>query len=136
MPSAGTPASSSICANFRHDSGVSLAGLQTTEFPAASAGPTLWHTRFSGKLNGVIANTTPHGTRSVNPKRLPVPGAPSSGTTSEPSRLASSAGPMIVSTARDTSTRDSARILPSSSVIVRARSSARSSISRAAFISI
>ena len=40
---------------------------QLDRVPAASAGPTLWHTRFSGKLNGLMAATTPHGTRRVKP---------------------------------------------------------------------
>ena len=61
---------------------MSLAGLRITALPAASAGPTLWHTRLSGKLNGVIAATTPHGTRSVKPSLPAPPGAPSSGSTS------------------------------------------------------
>ena len=66
--SAGTPASSRISTSFKADKGVSLAGLMITELPAASAGATtLWATRFSGKLNGVMATTTPTGTRNVNP---------------------------------------------------------------------
>ena len=32
-----------------------------TELPAARAGPTLWHTKLRGKLNGLMATTTPHG---------------------------------------------------------------------------
>ena len=47
----------------------------TTELPAASAGPTLWHTRCSGKLKGLMAATTPQGTLSVNPNRPTPPGA-------------------------------------------------------------
>src|ERR671912_690688 len=43
------------------DSGVWLAGLSTTGQPAAIAGPTLWLTRVSGKLNGLMAPTTPTG---------------------------------------------------------------------------
>ena len=49
------------------DSGVCDAGLSTTGHPAAIAGASLCATRFSGKLNGLIAPTTPIGTRSVNP---------------------------------------------------------------------
>ena len=41
--------------------GVWLAGLSTTGQPAAIAGATLWATRLSGKLNGLIAPTTPIG---------------------------------------------------------------------------
>ena len=37
------------------------------------AGASLWATRLSGKLNGLIAPTTPIGTRSVKPS-LPSPG--------------------------------------------------------------
>ena len=48
-------------------------GLSTTGQPAAIAGATLWATRLSGKLNGLMAPTTPIGTRSVKPS-LPSPG--------------------------------------------------------------
>ena len=41
-------------------SGVSSAGLSTSVLPAASAGATLCATRFSGKLNGVIAAIDAH----------------------------------------------------------------------------
>ena len=93
---------------------MSLAGLRITELPAASAGPTLWQGRFNGKLNGVMHATTPQGTRSVKPN-LPAPSAAaSSGKTSPVIRLASSAESSIVSAARATSDRASARILPSS----------------------
>src|ERR1043165_3818950 len=53
MPSGGRPDSSRISVSLSADSGVSDAGLMTTELPPASAGPTLWHTRLSGKLSGV-----------------------------------------------------------------------------------
>ena len=43
------------------DSGVWLAGLSTTGQPAAMAGASLWATRLSGKLNGLMAPTTPIG---------------------------------------------------------------------------
>ena len=63
---AGRPhSSSSRPARASADSGVWLAGLSTTGHPAAIAGATLWATRFSGKLNGLMAPTTPIGTRSV-----------------------------------------------------------------------
>ena len=79
MPSAGSPASRRISVSLSADRGVSVAGFTMTALPAASAGPTLWHTRFSGKLNGVTATTTPHGTRSVKAILPPPPGAPSTG---------------------------------------------------------
>ena len=82
MPSAGTPHSSRSWVSLRALSGVSLAGFRMTALPAASAGPTLWHTRCSGKLNGLIPTTTPHGTRRVKPIWVFTPGAPSRGITS------------------------------------------------------
>ncbi len=59
----GSPASSKAFASMRAESGVTVAGFTTTAFPAATAGPTLWATRFSGSLKGVIAATTPIGKR-------------------------------------------------------------------------
>ena len=44
---------------FSDETGVCPAGFNTTALPAAIAGPSLWATRFSGKLNGLIAPTTP-----------------------------------------------------------------------------
>ena len=124
--SAGTPASTRISVSLRADSGVSDAGLMMTALPAASAGPTLWATRLRGKLNGLIAATTPHGTRRVNPSWPVQVGAPSSGTTSPDRRFASSAEPVMVWMARSASPRPSPMILPSSMVMVRPRSSTRS----------
>ena len=46
-----------------------LAVLPIAELPAAKAGPILCATVLSGELNGVIATTTPSGTRSVKPMR-------------------------------------------------------------------
>ena len=43
--------------------GVSGAGLSTTVQPAASAGPTLARLIWWGKFHGVIAATTPAGSR-------------------------------------------------------------------------
>ena len=122
-PSGGKPAWSRISVSFSAESGVSVAGLSTTAFPAASAGPTLWQTRLSGKLKGLMAATTPHGTRIVRPTLPAPPGAPSSGTVSPCRRLASSAEPMMVSKAREASRRPSARTLPSSLEISRPSSS-------------
>src|SRR3989454_2150944 len=84
-PSGGSPASSRISVSRSADSGVSVAGLSTTAFPPARAGPTLWQTRLSGKLNGLIATTTPHGTRIVTPN-LPRPCAAPSRATVSPDR--------------------------------------------------
>ena len=61
----GTPASESSWAMKSALSGVSSAGLWTTALPAASAGAILVLDRISGKLKGVIAATTPSGSRSV-----------------------------------------------------------------------
>ena len=80
--SGGTPASTNSSISLRADSGVSVAGLMMQALPAAIAGPTLWHTRCSGKLNGLMPTTTPHGTRRVKPSLPLTPGAPSSGITS------------------------------------------------------
>src|SRR5205807_2178881 len=73
--SGGAPASSMILVSLSALSGVSVAGFTMTLLPAARAGPTLWQTRWRGKLNGLIARTTPHGTRTVNPNFLVTPGA-------------------------------------------------------------
>ena len=130
--SAGKPASSMISTSFTPDRGVSLAGLRTTAFPAARAGPTLWQTRFRGKLKGVIAATTPQGTRRVKPN-FPAPlDAALRSSVSPVRRLASSADRVIVSWARDASPIPSERILPSSRVIVRPSSCRRPVIRSAA----
>src|SRR5687767_3291294 len=49
---AGRPASSNTSARAWAHSGVVDAGFSTTGHPAATAGPSLWATRFTGKLNG------------------------------------------------------------------------------------
>ncbi len=82
IPSAGQPASSTICASRSDESGVWLAGRSTIGFPAASAGATLCETRLSGKLKGVIPATGPSGTRRTCATRFSVPGSQSSGTIS------------------------------------------------------
>ena len=87
-------------------------------------------------MNGLIAATTPHGTRRVNPSCPVHVGAPSSGTTSPDSRLASSAEPVMVWMARSASPTPSPMILPSSIVMVRPRSSTRSLIRPTARVSI
>ena len=45
--------------------GVFSDGLSTNGHPAAIAGATLCATRFNGKLNGVMNDTGPSGTRLV-----------------------------------------------------------------------
>src|SRR6478672_2149438 len=87
------------------DSGVWLAGLSTTGQPAAIAGASLWATRLSGKLNGLIAPITPIGTRSVKAS-LPSPAALASiGTISPVAVRATAAANVKVDTARWASTR-------------------------------
>ena len=80
---AGSPHSSkSSQARARALYGVWPAGFSTTAQPAAIAGASLCATRLSGKLNGLMAPTTPIGTRSVNATLPSAPGAASSGITS------------------------------------------------------
>ncbi len=55
----GTPASTRISASLIAEIGVCPAGFSTIALPAARAGPSLWATRLSGKLKGLIAPTTP-----------------------------------------------------------------------------
>ncbi len=115
--SSNSPASSSAV------NGVADAGFNTTGQPAAIAGATLCATRLSGKLKGLIAPTTPIGTRSTNPS-LPTPGAlASSGTVSPLSVRATAAENRNVSTARAASTRAVLIGLADSALIDRANSS-------------
>src|SRR5207249_2311455 len=89
--SPGIPASKSTSASFNADNGVNVGGFITTALPAAMAGATLCAIKFNGKLNGLIATTTPHGTRNVNPNFPAPPGDASNGTVSPCNRRASSA---------------------------------------------
>ena len=115
---AGWPASANARASNSAESGVAPAGFSTTAQPAAKPGPTLWQTRFSGKLNGEIAPTIPIGRRRIRPA-LPSPaGCASIGTVSPVSRRASSAEKVIVCTARSTSMPAVAIGLPASWAIV------------------
>src|SRR5207249_416650 len=82
IASGGIPHSNNNCVSLSEDKGVFEGGFITTAFPPAIAGATLWTMRFSGKLNGLMATTTPHGTRNVNPILLAPPGDASSGTVS------------------------------------------------------
>ena len=114
-------------------SGVVEAGFSTTVFPTASAGPTLCATRFRGKLNGVMAETTPRGQRSQNPIRPSPKALASIGTVSPWIRLASSAEKRNVSTARSTSPMEYFHAFPASRQMIPAISSLCCSMSRAAF---
>ena len=58
---AGIPASCKTSASNNAESGVRGEGLSTIVLPLAKQGATLWATRFSGKLNGVIPAVTPSG---------------------------------------------------------------------------
>ena len=63
-----TPGGRSVCSAASRPSsqasqGVSGAGLSTTVQPAASAGPTLARLIWVGTFHGVIAATTPTGSR-------------------------------------------------------------------------
>src|SRR5947209_16656456 len=62
---AGSPHSRAYSANFSSDKDVFDAGLMTTVFPHASAGAIFHTASISGKFHGVIAPTTPIGSRSV-----------------------------------------------------------------------
>src|SRR5207253_8473293 len=62
---AGSPHSFAYSANFSRDSAVFEAGLITTVFPHARAGAIFHTASISGKFHGVIAPTTPTGSRSV-----------------------------------------------------------------------
>ena len=113
-------------------SGVCVDGLRMTALPAASAGATLCVTVLSGELNGVMAATTPSGTRSVKPSRPAWPGAPASGITSPARRRASSAESLSVWMQRRTSPLASDWVKPASICMVRTKSSSRCSMSTAA----
>ena len=108
----GSPASSRVCASATEHSGVCSAGLSTTALPAARAGPTLCTTVFSGALNGVIAATTPTGTRMVNASRPSLPVVAATGISSPAIRTASSADSRRVATARVISVAASAGVKP------------------------
>src|SRR5512134_338920 len=122
---AGIPASSRISASRMAVSGVVEAGFSTIVFPTASAGPTLWATRFSGKLNGVMAETTPKRLRSQNPTRPSPAKLASIGTVSPWIRLASSAENRYVSIDRETSPMEYFHAFPASRQMIVATSSCR-----------
>ena len=61
----GTPASAISPASRSAVSGVCSAGLSTTQFPVARAGPSFHAAISSGKFHGMIWPTTPSGSRRV-----------------------------------------------------------------------
>ena len=61
----GKPASSTSSANSSVEAGACSAGLTTTQQPAASAGATFQLISSTGEFHGVMAATTPTGSRSV-----------------------------------------------------------------------
>ncbi len=128
----GRPASRRTSHSSTAVRGVVDAGFSTTEFPAARAGPTLWATRFKGKLKGVMAATTPTGTRTQKPQRPSPAALASMGTVSPWTRFASSAEKRKVSTLRSASARACFQALPASRAMVVAISSRRASSRSAA----
>ncbi len=62
---AGKPASTISSASSSVDVGVTSDGLTTTVLPAASAGKSFHPSSPSGVFHGVIAATTPIGSRTV-----------------------------------------------------------------------
>ena len=107
------------------DNGVCDAGLSTTGHPAAIAGASLCATRLSGKLNGLMAPTTPIGSRRVKPSFPSPTSEASSGTISPLRRRASLAAKVKVDTARAASTRAVLIGLAASSAMMRAKDSVR-----------
>ena len=83
----GTPAFCASASNAKAHSGVSLAGLIKPVQPAASAGPNLRVNIANGKFHGVIAATTPTGSRVAHMREPGFTG----GIISPLARLASSA---------------------------------------------
>ena len=61
----GKPASSTSAANSSVEAGACSAGLTTMQQPAASAGAAFQLISSTGEFQGVIAATTPTGSRSV-----------------------------------------------------------------------
>ncbi len=115
--SSGQPAFRITSPSASAVNGVCGAGFTITGQPAAMAGATLCATRFNGKLNGVIARTGPTAKRCTSPQRPSLPSVKSSGMLSPPSRAASSAAVLKVSTARSTSVRAMRTGLPASATI-------------------
>ena len=62
---AGSPAAESTSAKATVEAGQCSEGLTTTVFPAASAGASFQVSSSSGEFHGVMAPTTPTGSRRV-----------------------------------------------------------------------
>src|SRR6185437_7706130 len=62
----GRPARCTMSTSVHGDAGASSAGLNTTQFPNASAGAIFQAGIASGKFHGVIAATTPTGSRVIS----------------------------------------------------------------------
>ena len=62
----GKPASFESAVSFKRPRGLSIEGLTITALPIMRAGPTFKPKRSKGKLNGIIAASTPRGSRTVN----------------------------------------------------------------------
>ena len=124
----GTPASSRTLTKFTAESGVSVAGLNTTVFPQISAGAIFHEGMAIGKFQGVIMAATPSGWRTdiANLSRS------SEGTVCPYSRRPSPAMKAVMSMASWTSPRVSSRTFPISRVMSRASDSFRSMRSCAA----
>ena len=133
MTPSGRPASRKHSAIRMAVSGVSSAGFSTSVFPAASAGPTLCATRFSGKLNGVIADDDAERRRGGRSRRVPRRSADASiGTVSPWIRLASSPANVNVSTLRATSPAAYFQAFPASRAMSVVNSSLRARMRSAA----
>ena len=67
----GRPIAAAASATSRPSPGASGDDFSTTVHPARSAGPILWPMRPSGPFHGMIAPTTPTGSRTRRPKPGP-----------------------------------------------------------------
>jgi hypothetical protein len=124
----GAPASSTIPASARADSGVRADGRKTTVQPAASGAATPRAGIASGKFHGLTIRHGPTGRRVTMTRAEPF-----GSSQMEPwTRTASSADHSRYSAAKDTSTRDSASGFPISRVISMARRPASRSSASAA----
>jgi hypothetical protein len=124
----GNSASTTHSASFTAQTDVVGAGAQTTALPAASAGAITSAGIVYGQFQGVIAPTTPRGTRYWRMRLA----ASTEGGIAPAIRVASAAAMRQYATSSSTSSYASASSgFPWSSVSVRARSSRRSSTSSA-----
>ena len=121
---AGTPACSSSRARWNPVSGESSDGLNTTVFPATSAGKIFQVGTAKGKFQAVITATTPTGARTDIAHLSDI----SLGVVTPYSRRPSPAARNAMSIPSWMSPRVSSRILPISRVAARASSSLRAAI--------